>query len=86
MDVRDIFFQAHPFAGLGSPIVPKYNLFLIEEISPYSSGVSDPDRAFINDNPRSRRLAWMGRGGGGGGYLFSCFPFKNFFTVAFVFC
>jgi hypothetical protein len=61
VDVRDTFFQAHPFAAIRtaypySPAAASVNnpdLFFIEEISPYSSPDPDPKRAFVSNNMRN---------------------------------
>jgi hypothetical protein len=59
MDTKDVFFQTNPFDWIRLPqYSPTYeiiansqsDLVFIEEISPYTSPVSDPARAFINDN------------------------------------
>ena len=53
MDTRDLFFQDHPFRGLGDPISSPINLYFSEEISPNTSVDTNPIRSFVAGNPRS---------------------------------
>ena len=60
VDVRDTFFQGHPFAAIRTsyPYSPAADvvdpdLFFIEEISPYSSSDPNPKRSFISNNHRN---------------------------------
>lgn len=52
-DTRDVFFQDHPFRGLGSAQTTSHDLIFIEEISPYTSPTEDTSRSFISRNPRN---------------------------------
>lgn len=58
MDVRDIFFQDNPFGDLGRVRMTASgelaDLLFIEEISPYSSPLRDPSRAFVAGNHRNQ--------------------------------
>lgn len=49
IDTRDVFFQAHPFIDLPSSA----DLIFVEEISPQTCPINDPDRSFVAGNPRS---------------------------------